>query len=394
MLNEDGKNKYPYSFLILYGTIYMSLAIYSTFAPIYLDSIGFNKSAIGVLLALGTLVSIVAQPIWGIASDRSYSKNTILRVLLLGSAVSIIFFPLSKSFIFLVIIISVFTLFQSSINPVSDSITLEYLDKRQWKFGPIRMAGTLGYAIMSVIAGVLARQKIEIIFFLYFCVAIIAFFTVFRLPLIQGHQSKGTRVPIWRIFESRELVILLAFHFIIQITFGFYYSFFSIHYIQLGADSGLLGWSMLISSASEIPFLLFADRILKKLGIRLTLIISALIISIRWVLIYFVTNIYAILFVNATHGLSFIVFAFCMATFISKNVPKELRASGQTMNALLCIGLARMLGSTIGGIISDITGIKQVFLYTSLIGFTAVIIFGSIFMIHHKNLRKEQRNLP
>lgn len=387
---SDGKNsKYPYGFLLLYAATYMTIAIYSTFTPIYLDHIGFNKSAIGVLLAIGTLVSILAQPVWGIASDRAASKNTILKILMLGSAMIIILFPLSKSFIYLAVIISVFTLFQSSINPVSDSITLEYLENGRWKFGPIRLAGTLGFALMSVLAGFLVRQNIEVIFILYFFITIIAFFTVFQLPRIPGHQSTGNRVPLWRIFKSRELVILLAFHFIIQVTFGFYYSFFSIYYMQLGADSSLLGLSMFVSSTSEIPFLLFADKIINKLGIRLTLIASALIISIRWILIYFVTDIHAILLVNATHGLSFIVFAFCMATFISKNVPKELRSSGQTMNALLCIGLARMVGSVIGGVVSDITGIKQVFLYTSFIGFIAILLFGSIFLFKYKYSREK-----
>lgn len=385
MVTVDEDNKYPYYFLLLYAITYMLNAIYGNFIPIYLNSLGFSKTAVGSLLALGPFVAVVAQPVWGLASDRAASKNTILKTLLLGSAVAMILYPVSGNFFYLAAVIIVFSFFQSSVNPVSDALTLEHLEPTRWKFSRIRLAGTLGFAFMSVIAGTLARKNIYSIFFLYFAIGIIAFFTVFRLPRVKGHQSEGMKLYPWHLFKNRELVILIAFNFVIQLTFGFYYSFFAIYYKQLGADNALLGWAMFITSTSEIPFLLFADRILARLGTKLTLLISSLVISVRWLLLYFITGIYAILAVNASHGLTFIVFAFCLATFISKNVPKELRASGQTMNALLCMGFARIIGSIFGGILSDMLGIKQVFLYTSLIDFAAVLIFGTLFLVQKQN---------
>lgn len=384
MINKDENNRYPYSFIVLYASVYMLLAIYNTFIPVYLDSIGFSKSIIGVLLAIGTLISIMTQPAWGIACDRSSNMNSLLMVMFLGSAISMILYPLSTSFIFIVIITTVYSVFQSSIVPVSDAMVLEYIENKRWKFGPVRIAGSMGFAVMSLLAGIIARKNINAIFLLSFFISMISFLNVFRLPKIRGHQSKGSKTSMWGIFKSQQLVVLLAFHFIIEITFGFYYSFFPIHYVQLGADSGLLGTAMVISAFSEIPFLLFADRIIKKFGINKVLISSALIISTRWMLTGIVTDINIILLVSAAHGCSFIVFSYCLATFINKNVPKELRASGQAMNALLCIGLARMIGSSIGGVISDVTGFSRVFQLNSLICFIAPLIFGLFFTITRK----------
>jgi MFS transporter, PPP family, 3-phenylpropionic acid transporter len=378
--HKEEVNKYPYYFLLLYAVTFMTSAVYNTFIPVYLNHKGFNQAAIGTLLAIGPLIAIIAYPIWGIACDRATSKNKILKTLILASASVVVLYPLSSNFFYLFAVIATFTFFQSSINPICDSITLEHLESTRWKFGPIRLAGTLGFALMSVIAGIIAKHNIEKIFILYAAIAMLAFFAIFRLPLIKGHQSDGNKISIWRLFKNRELVILIAFNFIIQITFGFYYSFFPIYYKQLGADSALLGIAMLITSTSEIPFLLFANKILDKLGIKFTLVASALIISLRWMLMHFVTDLNILLLVNATHGLSFIVFSFCLATYISKNVPKELRASGQTMNALLCMGFARIIGSALGGALSDIIGIKQVFLYTSFIDLTAAIAFGAVFL--------------
>ena len=384
MLDKGGVNRYPYYFLLLYALTYMGNAVYGTFIPVYLNGIGFSKTAVGTLLALGPLIACIAQPIWGLASDRAASKNSVLKTLILGSAAAIVLYPLSGSFFYLLAVMVVFSFFQSSINPISDAITLEHLEASRWRFSRIRLAGTLGFAVMSVITGVVALRNLNWIFFLYFAIAIAAFFAAFRLPVVQGHQSAGSRVPVWHLFKSRELIALIGFNFVIQLTFGFYYSFFPIHFKQMGADSAMLGWAMLITSTSEIPFLLFADKILDRLGVKPTLVLSSLIIAIRWLLLFFVTDTYAILVVNASHGLTFIVFSFCLATFINKNVPKELRASGQTMNALLCMGLARIAGSVFGGIFSDMLGIRQVFLYTSLIDFAAAVIFGAPFLFQRQ----------
>lgn len=390
MQDKEDNSRYPYYFLVLYALTYMANAVYNTFIPVYLNHIGYSQAAIGTLLALGPFIAAFANPLWGIAGDRAANKNIIMKIIVLGSAATIIIYPLSKNFFYLFAVISIFACFQSSINPMSDAITLEHLESRQRNFGPIRMAGTIGFAVMSVIAGNIAKHNIDSIFILYFGIAVFTFFSVLRLPLVKGHQSNGTRVSPWLLAKNRELVILISLNFLIQVTFGFYYSFFPIYFKQLGASSALLGWSMLITSLSEIPFLLFADRIIKKFGIMPTLLASVLVISVRWGLLHFITNVNAVLVVGAMHGFSFIVFAFCMATYISKNVPKELRASGQTMNALLCMGIARTIGSAAGGFISGTIGIKQVFMYTSFIGFAALIVFGIIFLFPKLSLKSNR----
>jgi PPP family 3-phenylpropionic acid transporter len=390
LLDNRENGRYPYYFLVLYALVYMTNSIYGTFIPVYLNGIGFSQTVVGTLLSIGPLISVFANSTWGLASDRAPNKNRILKILVLGSAAAMAVYPLSRDFLYLFVIISVFTFFQTSINPISDTITLEYIEARRWKYGPIRMSGTLGFAFMSITAGLISKQDIRYIFVLYFCVGMLILLVVFRLPLVKGHQSQGTKVSPWSLFKNRELVTLIAFYFVIQLTFGFYFSFFPIYFKQSGASNSLLGLAMFITSTSEVPFLLFAEKILSRLGVKLTLVLSALVISLRWMLLHFVTDLNAILIVNATHGLTFIVFMYSMATFINRNVPKELRATGQTMNALLCMGIARTIGSSLGGVISDKIGIKQVFLYTSSVAFTAAVVFGAIFL--HQSRRKAAGN--
>ena len=48
--NSDVSTGYPYKFMLLYTLLYMGNAVYFTFIAIYLDNVGFGKTAIGLSL--------------------------------------------------------------------------------------------------------------------------------------------------------------------------------------------------------------------------------------------------------------------------------------------------------------------------------------------------------
>ena len=372
-------NRVAVYFLSLYALLYMSNAIFGTFLPIYLDHVGYSSTAIGSLLALGPFVAIIAQPFWGIAGDRAKTKNNILKILVLGSAITAIFFRFSSNYYYLIAIMAMSTFFTSSVSPLSDAITLEYLDRTQWKFSNIRLAGTLGYALMSVLAGFYAKRDINGIFILYFFISILVLIVVFLLPEVKGHQSKGNKVSLAALLKNYELILLLGYATVIQATLGFFYAFFGLYFKEMGGDTAMLGWAMFISAIFEVPFLLFANRIINKIGIKYALVGSGLITAVRWILLRFITNPSWILPIQMLHGLSFIVISYSMVTYINQRVPKELKASGQAMFGLLGMGISRIIATLLGGYISDLVGIRQVFLYNAFLIIISTFIFLLLF---------------
>jgi MFS transporter, PPP family, 3-phenylpropionic acid transporter len=368
------KNNYFITFLLLYAFSYMCNAAYSIYIPVYLNSVGYSKTNIGILLSLAPIIAIIAQPLWGTLSDRAKHKNTILIILILGSSFSILLYKLSINFFYLSLIISCFTLFQTSINPLSDAIALEYTSKTKWKFGHIRLAGTIGYSLMSVAAGILLMKNINRIFLLYFIAGLLAFIAALYLPKISGHQSIGKKLVFWSLFKDKTLILYLSFALIIQITLGYYYTFFSIYYQLLGASKTLIGWSNFIAAMSETPFLLFSHIVLKKIKTPHVLIIAGSAAALRWLLLGLTANPFSILVFQLLHGFINIVITVSLAMYINEFVPDELKASGQALNGLVCTGIARILGSLLGGYFSDVFGIKNMFLYNSVLVFITVLI--------------------
>ncbi|SDD31593.1 MFS transporter, PPP family, 3-phenylpropionic acid transporter [Paenibacillus sp. UNCCL117] len=380
-------------FLLFYAVIYMGNAVYGTYMPVYFQSIGLTPSQIGTLLSLGPLVAVLAQPVWGAVGDRARSKNTVLAVLLLGSGTAIMLFPLSEAFIYLLLMVCLFTFFQTSTFAISDAVTLEELEKHpRWTFGTIRLGGTFGFALMSVAFGWLAKTHIGLLFPVYALVMLASLGLLTRLPRVAGYRTAGNPERIWVLLKHRKLMTYMGINLVLQITLGYYYSFFPVYFRDLGGDNALLGWSMLISSLSEIPFLLLAGKIFKKIRISWVLLVSGLATAVRW-FAYSVTDSAGwLLPAQLLHGLMFIVLTVTMAIYINQEVPKSLKASGQTLYGLLSLGVARIIGSFFGGFASEAFGMRAVFAFCGWIALACCVF--TVFVIMREKTGEAQADSP
>lgn len=354
--------------------------------PVYLNNAKFSQEQIGVLLSLGPLIAMIGQPVWGALGDRAKTKNHILRLLIIGSGISILFFPISHQFLFILVIICIFTFFQTSIFALSDAITLEELDRQPtWSFGLIRLGGTVGFAIMSLLFGFVAKSYINSMFLVYACTMFAALLCLWQFPAAAGRPANVMGRKFRELFKNGKLMFYIGMNFIIQITLGYYYAFFPIYFKQMGGDSVLLGWSMTISSLSELPFLLFSAKILKRVPISIILLVAALASSLRWYLFSQIEVAHWLLPVQVLHGVIFIVLSVTIATIINREVPAEWKASGQTLNGLLSLGAARIIGSFLGGFMSAAYGMRQVFLYSSWLSMACVMVIGIVLFTRRKH---------
>ncbi|MGG3468792.1 MFS transporter [Neobacillus pocheonensis] len=102
---------------------------------------------------------------------------------------------------------------------------------------------------------------------------------------------------------------------------------------------------------------------------------------------FYVHNPYMVLPIQMLHGVIVIVLLVTMAIFINEEVPNELKASGQTFNGLISLGVARILGSILGGVFSEYVGMRDVFLYNAIIAFITFLVFMLVFKRESKVLQ-------
>ncbi len=371
---------YPWRYGLFLSLYYMANAVYQGYASKYFESAGMTTAQLSVILAATPIVAIIAQPLWGAAGDRAGSRNRVLNGLIILSAVIVLLFRVSDSFWWLLPISCLFSAAYTSIQPMGDSIILEALTPGGYPFGPIRLMGCLSFAVMNLAWGlILPPDRMEMV--VYATSALLVTLLLFSrvLPVTAGHQSDGGRkMNITAILKMKHMPGLLALLMLLQLTMGYFYSFFSIHFTSLpGGTTSLLGLCYFLSAVSEVPFLLNADRLYEKLGVGKLMSISALVMTLRWILLASTSSAYVALASQVLHCGGFIVMTVSMSKYINDTIPDELKASGQMLIAVVGFGIARAFGILGGGLVASTMGsIQMGFALMACISGAALLIFA------------------
>lgn len=359
-----------------YALLFMANGSFTSFIGLYYAETGLNNSQIGIVSAVMSGVGILTQPVFGTISDRSAKKNRILQFALLFCALSTWLIPFAKKeFLLITAAVTVFSIFNTAINPLSDTIALELANREGFKFSKVRMAGSLGFALMSAIAGKIFSLNIMYLFPVYFVLRFLSFITSLFIPEVSGYKQSHMGTGFKELFKDKKLNLLYAYIFILSCTQGFFYSFHGIYSKQVGISTGLIGLGAMVGSISQFPFMTFFDRIYKKLGIYKLLCLTGFAYVVRWALYAAALNEKTILLLWCIHGFNYIMVYLSITEYVHSNVPKELHTRGQMMNTIVIFGLSSIIGVYIGGGISDTVGIGNVFLGSSFVCLAAVVLF-------------------
>lgn len=387
-MEKSGKLRKDYlSITAFYFFIFMSNSIYSYFIPLYLSEAGgYGASERGILLSITPFVAVFAQFFWGRTADRARYKNNVLLLLLGMTAVSVALLSLNTSLAYLAVMLALYSVFQTSVSPISDAIITETARNNGWEFGRLRLAGSMGFALMGLLAGQLLADRINMIFVIYITMVVVALIPALFMPKVKGYQKEKKRVSPAILLKNKPLCGILALSLLAQSTLGVYYSFFSNYFTEIaGGTKGQLGLAVFLASFCQIPFMLWAGRFIRKYGTMKLLVFATLVMALRWVLTGVVQNPVGLIAINCMHGMSFIVFQLCITIYIGDHVPAELRATGQAINAMITIGLSRIIGSMAGGFFIGHFGAGPVFVGCGLVNAAAalVIILLAVFKNSH-----------
>ena len=372
---------YPVGILPYFVCYYMCSATYSTYYTNYLVSQGISTGDIGSIMALSPIVALIVQPFWGVAGDRMRLKNTVLAILTAGTALVLLAGGFVSSTLYAYAVVCSYSFFCTSITPMMETIALEALEKGRYNFGPVRMTGTVAYAITAPLVGFVMANNYRLAPFFSAAFMGMGLIALLFMPRVEGHQhGRSEKVSVVRLLKNRQLMLMMAFTVVLMLGMSYYTTYFSIYFQQLGADSTLLGLSYFLSAAGEIPFLLVGDRLFRRLGVGRLLLVSAAAMTLRMLLIGVSTNLTFVLLTQLLHGLCYIVMSFAMAKFINLVVPDELKASGQMLLTVVGFGLARAAGSWISGLLVQQVGMRAPCVMAAGVCALGLIVFGALIL--------------
>ncbi|MDR7073845.1 MFS transporter [Fictibacillus barbaricus] len=352
------------------GSLFPLLGVY------FKEEVGLSGTEIGTLMSISPVVMIFAQPMWGMITDYSRRPRAVLSFCLLFTAFIGYSIHLLNAYLWLLLLLILFSFIQSALIPVSDSILLNYVQKENKQYGNYRLFGAIGFAIAVYIAGRFAEiYGVHIIFYLFSGVLILCIGFVSNMPKENQSLKTDLRKGIGQLAKMPSFIVFLSATFLV---FGpifannFYFGF----YIQeTGGTLAGVGLAFLLAAGSEAPFMKFAGLTIKKWGIMPIMMFAATISALRWTFYFFEPSFPVVLATTVVQGFSVGLFIPAAMEYVRIYTPSEVRATAVSLYTAVGNGLGSWFCTFIGGAIFD----KYSIFYTYL--FFAVLTLAGLFMV-------------
>ncbi|MGM0602999.1 MAG: MFS transporter [Bacillota bacterium] len=370
---------------------YITMAAYAYF-NIYFRDLGLSSFQIGIVNAVPRGLSLVILPFWGLITDYLQQNKKVLFIALSGTLAVIIIFPAAVTFWSLIIMMFLFAVFQNPIQPLSDSLLLDYLGENAGQYGKFRLWGSIGYMLtVSLIGYYLEQTASKNLFTVY------AVFIFLSILLLKGLPESRRDIKIFnlgdftKIFKNKKLFQFLLFVFILQTTMNANYVYFPLYIVDHGGGEFLLGLAMTLSSGSEIFAFFASEKIIDKLKMDRIVFIISLSFTLRWILLFLFPVKAIILTSQLLHSLTFGLFYAVGVNYVSKISGEKFRATGQNIFSAVYLGISSISGSLIGGKLYEIFGGELMYLIWSLTTASAGIFYIFTLSNNRKKLREDYR---
>ena len=367
----------PYASFLLFNFVFFMLDTTASYFQIYLSDIGLTKTMIGTVTGTASLVALVFQPIFGAAADASKSKTHILQLLLLITGVLYPVLLLNNSMFYILIVYTVFVVFRRFQPSLNTAMSVEYSEISGKPYGPIRMMGAVGYALMMMLISRIAGSENGIPKTLFSIIAALNVLILFFVPRMEGHNTKasGNKVSPVALIRCRPVMTLILFQILLSISNGFGNSYFSLYFTQdIGGSNTLYGTMLSVSAFIEIPFLFLADRLIRKLGTRRMLMVLGMITACRW-FVCFIARDTTTLFIVRCFNFIGILEGVTYSLSLSKLVAPRFKTSVQTLSATIQNVASILLSSYLGGFLADLVGIRPLYLVSGILVSVIVFVF-------------------
>ena len=380
MLSKDGVHKSSFvidAFMSGFYFFYFALVgVYIIFLPQMLLQSGFSAIEVGIIYSAAPFMRFLLPFVF-----LHFVKLThgVYKISLIVTLLITVWFYFAIDDFYTYLIANL--IFGSSMGvalPFVEIIALKVIKKE--RYGKIRLWGSIGFTAIALLLGQILTSPKQGLAYL----AMMAFATmVFGYIVIgyDGDEDKGINLKEQN--RGFSLVKYWAFWlsaFLLQVSFGGFYNFFTIyetsHGISLETTSYLWSFSVLC----EIVLFYYQGNLLKR-NLLLLLQFAITTAIIRWMLLWlYPDSIWVAYLSQSLHAFSFALYYTAIISYVY-NLYEQKRLAQQFLLGL-SFGLGGSVGAFIAGVIYDYDK-------SMLFGVEAFVAFLSLWALYiHANRRR------
>lgn len=377
-------NRQKYHFQALYFFIFFGQGALIPYLTLYFSNDAFRLSSteIGTIVSIGPVLSILLQPLWGIAADRIGRPKRLLLVALLAAAGFTVSYLVTSVYLLLILIACLWALFQCAHIPLVDTLAIEFSKRKSVDYGALRLFGSAGFALAVFILGqVTEGGTLGAIFFASGAALVLAFIVLIGVEETPVSVTVMDRVPISRLFSNKRFLLFLAGG---SLIFGpiFANNYYFGSYVTIrGESTALVGTLFFVAVLCEIPFMRIATRMLMRFGAIPVLVLVSILSAVRTGVLALEPPIFMLWLLAALQGLIVGLLIPVALDYVRSLVLPSMVATAVSTYMATTTGLATAAFNLMSGFVLEQWTIYAVFwVYTgsSLIGAVLYVISGKI----------------
>ena len=369
-------------------TIYGVVAVY---LPVVLTGMGYTATQVGFLLGIfegaGVILPLIVSPL--IEKKGQYG----LFLILMGLLMVVVPVPMVKIMGFgtTATFLSLYSFGYKGAVPLSDSLIQRFLKGGGDDYGKVRVAGSIGYVVMTLLLQFFVPAGTARQYMVWMVVSAGLFaLSIFFVPGILSSQGKDISAEanspspissdkkegIWQtlaqfppIFWMGLWLLFLGFFGLTPVTkmLALYTTEF-LHSNGVGALSA-------ISAASEIPFMFFSGRFLRRYGSLNLLVFCTALVGVRMLLYIAFPNMTGAVLGQLLNSVTYGLYHPAAVVFVAQYAPKGKLMISMSLYSIFAIGLASVLGNSLGGWMIDSFGYPVLFTTFAVFPLVGVLVY-------------------
>ncbi|MBB5832930.1 nucleoside permease [Brachybacterium aquaticum] len=331
----------------------------------YLASdLGASGSQIALAFLTQSLGAILAPFIVGLIADRFFAAQRILGVLHLFSAVMLFLAGRQDDFgAFFVFSLLAMISFMPTL-ALANSISFRRMQSPERQFPSVRVFGTIGWIVAGLLIGWLGWETGGLLANTFVMAAIgsaLLGVYAFTLPHTPPEQTDGPTtvrdilgLDALALLKTRSYLVFFIASILICIPLAFYYNFTNLYLNEIGVQRAAALQSL--GQVSEALFLLIMPLMLKRLGIKKTLLLGMIAWALRYTLFAFGdagSLLWIVVIGLLLHGICYDCFFVAGQIYTDRFAPAKVRSAAQGLISLATYGVGLLIGSLISGPIVD-----------------------------------------
>ena len=351
------------------------LGIFLPYFNLYCYHLSFSGLQIGIISAVRSITLVLFPMIWGIIADRCHLRRPIyISCNVISTAVWALLL-LTDQFIAILCITIAYGIFYSPLISFLEAFTMDILGGEKQSYGRIRAWGSVSFIGIVIGMGLaIDAFSISIVILGILIGSIIQSLVSINIPKIQKPSSTAHK-PKLSILFKKPVGLFLMTAFLMLVSHGTYYGFFSIHLENLGYGKTFIGFAWALASTAEILIMVKSRYLFSRFTLERVLILSFMVAAIRWLILFSAQSPLIIILSQLLHAVTYGTFHMASILYTDRLMPQHAKTFGQAANNAVTYGLGLMVGFLFNGQLFDTVGSQPLFLISSILAFSGGILF-------------------